>query len=95
MRFQHIIGKSYLFIRFLLLQQRTILVTEFESYSFISLIQFVSFGLHISWPGVMPKEEAISSSTWELVQMMALLEASEGLQLSGITGVTSHSNVYP
>lgn len=25
--------------------------------------------------GVMPKEEAISSSTWELVQMMALLEA--------------------
>ncbi len=24
----------------------------------------------------MPKEEAISSSTWELVQMMALLEAS-------------------
>jgi len=43
----------------------------------------------------MPKEEAISSSTWELVQMMALLEASEGLQLSGITGVISHSNVYP
>lgn len=25
--------------------------------------------------GVMPQEEAISSSTWELVQMMALLEA--------------------
>ena len=37
----------------------------------------------------------VSSSTWELVQMMALLEASEGLQLSGITGVISHSNVYP
>lgn len=28
-----------------------------------------------SFPGVMPREEALSSSTWELVQMMALLEA--------------------
>ena len=31
-------------------------------------------------PGVMPKEEAISSSTWELVQMMALLEAGIGVK---------------
>ena len=34
-----------------------------------------------SFPGVMPKEEAISSSTWELVQMMALLEAFRGYRL--------------
>ncbi|CAE7579847.1 kif1 [Symbiodinium natans] len=34
-----------------------------------------------SFPGVMPSEQAASDSTWELVQMMALLEAFRGYRL--------------
>eukprot|EP00437_Effrenium_voratum_P004123 CAMPEP_0181423024 /NCGR_PEP_ID=MMETSP1110-20121109/13916_1 /TAXON_ID=174948 /ORGANISM="Symbiodinium sp., Strain CCMP421" /LENGTH=648 /DNA_ID=CAMNT_0023546139 /DNA_START=71 /DNA_END=2017 /DNA_ORIENTATION=+ len=47
----------------------------------VSMLAVFKVMVDSSFPGVMPQEQAIPSSLWELVQMMALLEAFRGYRL--------------
>ncbi|CAE7243118.1 lhcA-P4 [Symbiodinium microadriaticum] len=47
----------------------------------VSMLAVFKVIVDSSFPGVMPSEQAFSASTWELVQMMALLEAFRGYRL--------------